>query len=88
LKASESLIATNTFGPTGLLSRHAAAGSTFYTFDAHRSVSQRTDSGGNVLSTSVYDAFGQKLSTDPQTDPGGYRAQSGCFTDAETGLAL
>jgi RHS repeat-associated protein len=59
-----------------------------HTFDAQGDVSQRTDSGGNVLSTSVYDAFGQKLSTDPQTDPWGYHAKHGYYTDAETGLIL
>ena len=88
LDGSGNVLVTNTFGPTGLLSRHASSGSVFYTFDAQGSVSQRTDSGGNVLSTSVYDAFGRKLSADPQTDPWGYHAKHGYYTDAETGLIL
>src|SRR6185312_8126240 len=88
LDGSGNLIATNTFGPTGLLSRHTASGSTFYTFDPQGSVNQRTDSGGNVINTSLFDAFGQKLDSNAQTDPWGYNAQSGYFTDAETGLIL
>jgi len=43
LDSSGNVIATNTFGPTGLLSRRTAAGSTFYTFDPQGSVNQRTD---------------------------------------------
>ena len=30
--ASGNVTATNTFGPNGLISRHTASGSTFYTF--------------------------------------------------------
>ncbi len=80
--------AVNTFGPTGLLSRHSATGSTFYTFDAQGSVAQRLDASGNVLSSSAYDAHGNKVLTDSSTDPWGYNAQSGYYTDAETGLIL
>lgn len=56
LNSSGTVIATNTFGPTGLLSRHTSSGSTFYTFDAGGSVNRRTDSSGSVFNTSVFDA--------------------------------
>ncbi len=51
-------------------------------------MAQRLDSSGNILNSSVYDSFGNKVSTEPQSDPWGYNAQSGYYTDGETGLIL
>ncbi|MDQ2730454.1 MAG: RHS repeat-associated core domain-containing protein, partial [Armatimonadota bacterium] len=87
LDGQGNVTALNTFGPTGLLSRHTGTGSTFYTFDAQGSVAQRLDSSGNVQSSDVYEAFGSRLSGS-STDPWGYNAQAGYYTDAETGLIL
>jgi len=48
------------------------------------------NSSGQVLSTDLYDAYGNRTSTTPgpQPDPWGYGAQSGYYTDSETGLLL
>ena len=80
--------ATNTFGPAGLISRHTSSGSVFYAFDTHGSVAQRLGGSGSVLSTQTFDAYGNRLSTDGNTDPyAGYRGQSGYYTDWETGTS-
>lgn len=81
------VVATNTFGATGLISRRTGNTSVFYLFDSEGSISQKTDSTGNVLSSDLFDAYGQRLSGS-QTDPFGYRAQFGYYTDSETGLQL
>jgi len=51
-------------------------------------VSQRLDRGGNVLSTDLYDAFGNRTGTAPASDPWGFGAQWGYQSDNETGLVL
>jgi RHS repeat-associated protein len=85
--------AINTFGPNGLLSRRTGGvngTSVFYTFDPQGSVSQRFDRTGTLLSSDEYDAWGALLGS-TQTgarDVFGYGAQSGYYTDSETGLAL
>jgi RHS repeat-associated protein len=84
---SGTLTATNTFGVDGLVSRHSASGSVFYTFDERGNVSQRTSSTGSVLSSDVYDAYGTRTSTGG-ADVFGYGAQAGYYTDSETGLVL
>ena len=81
------MIATNTFGPTGLISRATGAGSTFYTFDPQGNVVQTLDNAGNVVSTQLYDAYGSSLYGTPSA-PYGYGGQSGYYTDSETGLLL
>jgi hypothetical protein len=53
MDSTGAVTATNTFGAEGLLSRHTAAGSTFYTFDAQGSVCQRLDSSQALLATLV-----------------------------------
>ena len=80
--------AVNTFGANGLISRHTASGSVFYTFDPQGSIAQRLDATGNLLATSAFDAFGAGSSTTAASDPFGYGAQWGYYTDAETGLLL
>jgi RHS repeat-associated protein len=82
------ILAVNTFGPNGLLSRRSGGASTFYQFDPQGSVAQRLNSAGAVLSSDMYDAYGVGQSTGSNTDPWGYGAQWGYFTDRETGLAL
>jgi RHS repeat-associated protein len=82
------ITAVNTFGPNGLLSRHSGSASTFYQFDPQGSVAQRLNSAGAVLSTDMYDAYGFGQSTGSPSDPWGYGAQWGYFTDRETGLLL
>lgn len=90
MNASGSVTATNTFGPYGLVSRRTAgaSGSTFYAFDPQGSVAQRLDYQGNVLSSDLYDAYGNLKAGGSATDPFGDGAESGYYTDRETGLVL
>ena len=81
------ITATNTFGAAGLISRRIGSTSEFYVFDDEGNVSETTNSGGNVLSSYLFNAFGDSLGAS-QTGPFGYRAQSGYYTDSETGLHL
>ena len=80
LSSTGSLLATNTFGANGLVSRHTAA-SEFYAFDPQGSVTQRLNKGGTATSPTRFDAFG--MGATPR--PWGYGAQSGGYTD-ETNL--
>jgi len=48
----------------------------------------RLDSKDVVLYTDQYNAWGSRLSGENDTDPFGYRAQYGYYTDHETGLIL
>ena len=70
---------TNTFGGTGLLSRHTGAGSTFYTFDERGNVAQRLNAADTPTSTDSYDAYGASASASP--DPFGFGGQFGYYTD-------
>lgn len=90
MDASGNVTAVNTFGPTGLLSRHTSTGgSTFYAFDPQGNVSVRMDGSGNVLGTYTFDAFGARVGTDSTTDPfSGFGGQWGYYSDPETGLQL
>jgi RHS repeat-associated protein len=80
-------IAVNTFGAHGLVSRTESLTSTFYTFDLQGSVAQRLDYAGNVLSSHLFTAHGNEVTT-PSTDPFGSGAQWGYYSDRETGLQL
>ena len=80
-------LASNTFGADGLVSRHNAAGTTFYAFDERGNVTQRLSSNAAVQSNDLYDAYGTRTST-AGNDVWGFEAQSGYYTDAETGLIL
>jgi RHS repeat-associated protein len=80
--------AVNTHGVNGLTSRRSAGSSTFYTFDPQGSVVQRLDSGGNMLTSMMFDAHGVGASSGPVADPFGYKAQHGYYRDTETGLYL
>ena len=87
LDSSGAVTAVNTIGATGLLSRHTASGSTFYTFDTQGNVVQRLAANQSVISTDVYDAFGGPLSGS-SSDPFGFGGQYGYYSDHETGLQL
>jgi RHS repeat-associated protein len=89
MDAQGNITAVNTFGANGLLSRRTVStGATdFYTFDPQGSVAQVQDSSSTVTATLLYDAYGTRLSTS-RSVPYGYGAQSGYYTDAETGLQL
>ncbi|MGV3723423.1 MAG: RHS repeat-associated core domain-containing protein [Actinomycetota bacterium] len=82
------IVAVNTFGTYGLVSRRVSGSSVFYTFDPQGSVAQRLDAGGAVLTSFVFDAHGVGLSSTPVNDPYGYKARLGYYTDVETGLLL
>ena len=92
--ANGNVTAVNTFGATGLLSRHTngtGGGSVFYGFNPQGSVSVRLDSGGNVLSSHTSDAWGAQVSSGSgyAADPyAGYGGQWGYYKDAETNLHL
>jgi len=62
--------------------------STFYVYDPQGSVAERLDANEDVVSSDLYDAYGNKLAGNPNNDPYGYDGQWGYYTDSETGLAL
>ncbi len=88
LDGSGNATATNTFSANGLVSRHMGNGSIFYTFDSQGNVAQRLDGSASILSSDLYDAFGNRLSTAGIKDVYGFGAQNGYYTDTETGLQL
>jgi RHS repeat-associated protein len=85
--SSGSVMATNTFGAAGLASRNSATTSVFYSFDSEGSVSQRTSSSGTALSNHLFAAHGATLSGS-LSEPFGYKAQFGYYSDNETGLQV
>ena len=87
LDYSGSIAATNTFGSGGLVSRRVGTVSVLYAFDSEGNLSQRTDASSNVLSDHLFDAHGSSLNVS-LVEPFGYKAQSGYYTDNETGLQL
>jgi RHS repeat-associated protein len=87
LDASGAVAATNSFGASGLVSRRESSTTIFYTFDAGGSVAQRSDSSGTVLSDHLFGAHGTILGGS-LSEPFGYKAQFGYFTDNETALHL
>lgn len=87
MDSTGSVMAVNTFGPSGLLARRDGSTSTFYTYDPQGSVVQTLNSSGTVTSTQLYDAYGNLLAG-TATAPFGYGAQYGYYTDSETGLQL
>jgi len=87
LDSGGSIIATNTFTSRGLLSRRVGTASVLYTFDSEGNVAQRIDSTASVLSNHFFKAYGDGLNG-TLTEPFGYRAKFGYYTDIETGLQL
>ncbi len=71
-----------------------AFGETYYQFDPEGNVVHRLDTDGDLVNTSVYDAWGVATDVLPNgdpatvTDPFGYKGQYGYYTDRETGLIL
>ncbi len=75
------------FGAWGLVSRNTpASGTVWYAFDERGNVAQRVGGNGALLSTDLYDAFGNKRAG--PADVFGFGGQAGYYTDAETGLVL
>jgi RHS repeat-associated protein len=87
LDTNGNIVATTTFGPGGLVSRRTGSTSAFYSFDSEGNVAQRSDVSGNILSNLMFGAHGSILSGS-LSDPFGYKAQTGYYTDMETGLQL
>ena len=85
---SGTLLATNTVGAGGLVSRHTGASSTFYAFDERGNVSQQLSSTGAVAGSDLYDAYGGRTGTAAQADPFGFGAQAVYYADGETGFVL
>lgn len=79
-----SLTATNSFADNGLVSRREGSTSAFYSFDSEGNVAERSDAGGIFLVDDFFSAHGSALSG-TLSDPFGYKAQSGYYTDNETG---
>jgi RHS repeat-associated protein len=89
LSSTGAISAVNTVGVDGLISRYSpSSSSTFYDFDPQGNVADKLDRYGSVISSSETDAFGDVTSTQPATDPFGYEAQYGYYTDQPTGLIL
>jgi RHS repeat-associated protein len=88
MNSSGTITATNTYGVTGLISRHTSSGSIFYELDPQGTVVQRLNSAGSNTITSTADAFGNVANSAPVSDPFGYEAQAGYYTDQSTGLIL
>jgi RHS repeat-associated protein len=87
MDSSGSVTATNSFGAAGLVSRREGSTSIFYSFDSEGNVSQRSNVSGTVVSNYLFAAHGSVVSG-TLTDPFGYKAQFGYYTDNETGLQL
>jgi RHS repeat-associated protein len=94
MNSSGATLATNTFGPAGLISRKdtsSTTGSTFYAFDERGNTAQRVSSGGALISKHIYDAYGvaqNSFSGNPNSDSFLFGGQAGYYTDGETGLVL
>jgi RHS repeat-associated protein len=68
----------------GLLARNDI----WYQYDLHRNLLHRLNAKGNIVSTNLYDAWGNRLVGEENDGPYGYNAQFGYYTDRETGLIL
>ena len=88
LDASGNLLAVNTAYDGRVISRRTTTSNTFYTFDPQGNVAQKLDASGNILSSSVYDAFGAAKAGGTTGDPFGFGARTGHYTDNETGFQL
>jgi RHS repeat-associated protein len=86
LNSGGSVTAMNAFGAGGLVSRRETS-SVFYSFDSEGNLAQRSDSSGSVSSNVLFTAHGSILAGS-LIDPFGYKAQSGYYSDSETGLQL
>jgi RHS repeat-associated protein len=87
MNASGTVTAVNTVGTNGLLARHEGENTVFYTFDDGGDVTQTLDSSATVLSSELYDAYGNRLAVNG-TNNTPYSGKHGYYTDRETGLIL
>jgi RHS repeat-associated protein len=88
LSSSGTVTATNTYTANGLVSRNTSSGSIFYEFDPQGNVSERLNATGACTGSSTADALGVVTNSAAVSDPFGYIAQAGYYTDQSTGLVL
>ncbi len=73
LDASGNVIATNTWGGSGLLSRTTAARTVCYAWDPQGNVAQAIDpnaaAGSQILNSCSADAYGYRYASGTYTDP-------------------
>jgi RHS repeat-associated protein len=86
LDGSGAVTASNSFGPSGVISRDDG-GSVFFSFDSEGNVAHQSDNSGSLLWTSYFDSHGSLLSGS-SPGPFGYKAQAGYYSDSESGLQL
>jgi RHS repeat-associated protein len=86
MNSSGTVTATNSFGVSGIVSRKEISG-VFYSLDSEGNVANRHDGTGNVISNHMFTAHGSALGGSA-SDPFGYKAQFGYYSDNETGLQL
>jgi RHS repeat-associated protein len=84
LDATGEVMSVMNWGKIGLLSRN----NMWYQYDLQGSVVHRLDNKGFVTSSDLYDAWGNRFTGKDNTDPYGYNAQYGYYTDREIGLIL
>ena len=84
LDITGNVLTATTWGATGLLAR----GKTWYLFDQQGNVAHRLDDSGKVLSSDLYDAYGNLLAGGDANDPVGFNGRWGYYTDHEIGLVL
>lgn len=91
LDSSGNVVAVNGYGGDGLYARWSAwnnSSTTYYTFDQQGNGSQRYDGNGNLLASSMNDAYGYDANTSNPSDPFSYNAKWGYYLDRESGLYL
>ena len=82
LDGNGNTVALMTWRGNKLLARN----NTWYAFDNFGNIMHRLNSKGNVSSSDLYDAWGNLISGGDSSDPYGYDAEAGYYTDHETGL--
>lgn len=87
LDSSGAVVATNTFGANGLVSRRSGSDSIFYSFDSEGNAVQRSDGSGTVLQDYLFSSYGTVVSG-TLSDPFGYKGQAGYYSDLESGLLM
>ncbi len=90
LAPNGTVLATNTFGVSGLTVKNTSLANCFYLFDLQGNVVQRMYALGGQWSVHMFSAFGTSTSTISTTfDPySGFGGQAGYYTDWEIGLQL
>jgi RHS repeat-associated protein len=88
LNSSGSVTATNTFGPSGLVSRTAGGSTNWYTFDPQGNTALIYQSVFNFSNPYVTDAYGNLVSGTSAVPFDGFGAQYGNYHDPITGWYL